>query len=129
MGNILIVISQTNPDPLYKQVTDQIRDAIAKGNLPANMRLPSIRNMADELNISAITIKRAYANLESEGYIITRSGMGSFVAEINRDQLKENGLSEIRTNLEKIVIKAAKFGISKDEIKAIIDNCEEARHE
>lgn len=126
MDNVLIVISQTNPDPLYKQVTDQIKDAIAKGNLAANTRLPSIRTMADELNISAITIKRAYADLENEGYIITRSGMGSFVANVNRERLKEEKLREIKSELDKLVISAAGFGITPDEIKSILNKCEES---
>ena len=68
---MFIVISPLNPDPMYKQVTDQIKDAIADGTLKPEAKLPSIREMSRELKISEITIKRAYADLENDGFIIT----------------------------------------------------------
>ena len=74
---MFIVISNQNPAPLYKQVTDQIIDAITDGTLKPEDKLPSIREVAGELKISEITVKRAYTDLEKEGYIFTRAGMGS----------------------------------------------------
>jgi GntR family transcriptional regulator len=117
---LFIVISPANPDPLYKQVTDQIKDAIAAGTLQPETRLPSIREMANELKISAITIKRAYSDLESEGFIFTRSGLGSFVADVNREKIRNEKLSEIRTDINKIIKTAEKFGISADDVVRII---------
>jgi GntR family transcriptional regulator len=113
---MFIVISPMNPDPMYKQVTDQIKDAIASGTLQPETKLPSIREMANELKISMITIKRAYADLESEGYILTRSGLGSFVADINREKLREEKLADIRSELAKILNVAARYDISADDI-------------
>lgn len=113
---MFIVIAPQNPDPMYKQVTDQIKDAIASGTLKPETKLPSIREMAKELKISMITIKRAYADLENEGYILTRSGLGSYVADINRDRLRDEKLAEIRTELIKILNAAARYDISAEDI-------------
>jgi GntR family transcriptional regulator len=113
---MFIVISPQNPDPMYKQVTDQIKDAIASGTLKPETKLPSIREMAKELKISMITIKRSYADLENEGYILTRSGLGSYVADINRDKLREEKLAEIRFEIKKILNAAARYDISADDI-------------
>jgi len=117
---MFIVISPLNPDPMYKQITDQIKDAIATGTLKPETKLPSIREMSKELNISMITIKRAYADLENEGLILTRSGMGSYIADINKDTLREEKLIEIRSELNKIRKTAAKFGISAEDIIQIV---------
>jgi GntR family transcriptional regulator len=113
---MFIVISPLNPDPMYKQVTDQIKDAIASGTLRPETKLPSIREMAKELKISMITIKRAYTDLENEGYILTRSGLGSFVADINWDKFREEKLAEIRFEITKILHAAARFDISTEDI-------------
>lgn len=119
---MFIVISPLNPDPLYKQVTDQIKDAIADGTLKPEDRLPSIREMARELKISEITIKRAYADLENESFILTRSGLGSFVADINKDKLRRERLEEIQREITKILRSSEKFDISaKDIIRLIRD--------
>jgi GntR family transcriptional regulator len=117
---MFIVVSPLNPDPMYKQVTDQIKDAIAGGILMPEEKLPSIREMTGELGISEITIKRAYSDLEQEGYIFTRSGLGSFVAEVNKEKLRKEKLAEIRQELKKILKSGEKFDISaEDIIKAI----------
>jgi len=118
---VFIVISAQNPDPMYKQVIDQIKDAIADGVLKPDDRLPSIREMAKELRISEITIKRAYMDLESEGFIITRAGLGSFVANINKDSLREGKLAEILQDLNRILKTAEKVGITPDEIVSLIE--------
>jgi len=119
-NKMFIVVSPLNPDPIYKQVTDQIKDAIAGGTLKPEDRLPSIREMTRELGISEITIKRAYSDLEQEGYIFTRSGLGSFIADFNLEKMKSEKLAEIRQELKKIINSGAKFGISADDIiKAI----------
>jgi GntR family transcriptional regulator len=113
---IFIVVSPLNPDPMYKQVTDQIKDAIASGMLKPEDKLPSIREMTKELGISEITIKRAYADLEHEAYIFTRSGLGSFVANVSKEKMKTEKLEEIRQELKKILKSGEKFDISADDI-------------
>ena len=76
--------------------------------------------MSRDLNISEITIKRAYADLESEGYILTRSGLGSYVADINLESLRREKLREIKKELRSIVKSAEKFGITEDDIIDLI---------
>ena len=117
---MFIVISPQNPDPLYKQVMDQVKDAIAGGGLKAGDKLPSIREMTRELGISEITIKRAYMDLETEGVILTRAGLGSFVADVNKAGLREEKLREIRQELRRIVASGRRFGIPPEEIAALI---------
>jgi GntR family transcriptional regulator len=114
---------------MYKQVTDQIKDAIAKGSLVPEAKLPSIREMAAELGISPITIKRAYSDLESEGFIVTRAGLGSFVADVNREKLRNDKAGEIREELRRIVQTAAAFGVSLAEIKTMVHDMKEEDHE
>jgi len=113
---VFVVLSPTHPDPMYKQVTDQIKDAIASGDLKPNDRLPSVRELSEALNVSAITIKRAYQDLETDGFILTRAGMGSFVAPVERDALRERKLAEVQQELRRLVQSSAKFGISASDI-------------
>jgi GntR family transcriptional regulator len=126
---VFIVLSPLNPDPMYKQVTDQIKDAIAIRILKQGDKLPSIRELSLELKISIITTKRAYSDLENEGYIITRPGLGSFVADINKDKLREEKLTEISDTLLKILITAEKFNINQADIFALFKEIEEKTDE
>ena len=113
---MFVVLSPTHPDPMYKQVTDQVKDAIASGDLKPNDRLPSVRELSEALNVSAITIKRAYQDLETEGFVLTRAGMGSFVAPVERDALRERKVAELQEEVRRLVRSSAKFGISADDI-------------
>jgi GntR family transcriptional regulator len=91
-----INISQTDPRPMYLQIMEQIRARIAAGDWAAGKELPSIRVLAAALNVSVITVKRAYLDLESAGVIVTRHGKGSFVADVNglAGELKAEELDE-----------------------------------
>ena len=102
-----INISQTDARPMYLQIMEQIRARIAAGEWPAGKELPSIRALAVALNVSVITIKRAYLDLENEGVIVTRHGKGSFVADVNglAGELQEERLAEH-------LIRAAEIGRS-----------------
>ncbi len=122
---MFIALSPSNPDPMYKQVTEQIKNAIAAGDLRPNDKLPSIRELAEALKISAITIKRAYLDLENEGYIFTRAGMGSFVAEIDRERLRSDKLAEFRTDLKRILGTGGKFGVTADDLVRLIHEIKE----
>jgi len=113
---VFVVLSPTHPDPMYKQVTDQIKDAIASADLKPNDRLPSVRELSEALNVSAITIKRAYQDLETEGFILTRAGLGSYVAPVQRDALRERKLAELQEELRRLVRSSSKFGISANDI-------------
>ena len=113
---MFVVLSPTHPDPMYKQVTDQIKDAIASADLKPNDRLPSVRELSEALNVSAITIKRAYQDLETEGFILTRAGLGSYVAPVEREALRERRLAELEEEIRRLVRSSAKFGISANDI-------------
>jgi GntR family transcriptional regulator len=91
-----INISQTDARPMYQQIMEQIRARIAAGDWASGRELPSIRALAAALNVSVITVKRAYLDLESDGVIVTRHGRGSFVADVNglAGDLQEEKLDE-----------------------------------
>lgn len=117
---MFITLSPASPDPMYKQITDQVRDAIAAGELAAGEKLPSVREMSEALHTSAITVKRAYFDLESEGCIINRAGLGSFVAQVEPGRLRQRKLEEFRNELTRIVRTGAKFNIGRDDLVQLI---------
>ncbi|HEX6396678.1 MAG TPA: GntR family transcriptional regulator [Steroidobacteraceae bacterium] len=112
-----IHISQTDPRPMYLQILEQIRARIAARDWPPGKELPSIRALAAGLNVSVITVKRAYLDLETEGVIVTRHGKGSFVADVNglAGELKEGQLAE---HLEQAAGIARLLGLTEDELAA-----------
>jgi GntR family transcriptional regulator len=112
-----IYISQTDARPMYLQIMEQIRARIAAGEWAAGKELPSIRALAASLNVSVITIKRAYLDLESEGVIVTRHGKGSFVADVNglAGELQDQKLDE---HLADAVTIARQIGLSEEELAA-----------
>ncbi len=122
---MFIVISQSDPAPMHRQVTDQVKDAIAKGTLKTGEKLPSIREMSKELKISPITIKRSYRDLEQEGYIVTRAGLGSFVADVDFGRLRSEKADEISGELGRIMKMAAGYGISATELGKILKGLQE----
>ena len=113
---MFVALSPGHPDPMYKQVTDQLKDAIASGDLKPNDRLPSVRELSEALDVSAITVKRAYADLETDGYILTRAGLGSFVVPVEADALRARKLAEMREELRRIVRGSARFGITVEDV-------------
>ncbi len=122
---MFIVLSPSSPDPMYKQVTDQIKNAIAAGDLRPNDRLPSLRELAEALKISIITIKRAYLDLESEGYILTRTGLGSFVADVDREKLRQEKLAEFKAALKGMLATGARFGVTARDVVQLVREVEE----
>jgi GntR family transcriptional regulator len=106
-------------------VTDQVKDAIARGTLKAGEKLPSIREMSRELGISPITVKRSYRDLEQEGYIVTRAGLGSFIAEVDFGRLRSEKVDEIAGELGRIIRMAAGYGISVAELGKILKRLQE----
>ena len=102
--------------PIYEQIVRQLREQILAGALPAGEALPSIRGLAKDLRVSVITTKRAYEELESEGWIFTLPGKGSFVAETRHEQQMETILAEIREHLRQARRLAAVCGIGEREL-------------
>lgn len=116
-----IVLSNSSDKPIYEQIATQIRDAVAAGELAAGEQLPSIRALAAQLRISAITTKRAYQDLETQGYVTTVPGKGCFVAEQNLDLLREERLRRVEASLARAVCDARACGLSDDELREMLD--------
>lgn len=124
-----ITLSANDPRPLYLQVIEQIKRRVAVGDLPAGAELPSIRQLASDLRVSVITIKRAYLELERDSVIVTRQGKGSFVGE-DVQIPRELQDREIRDHLDQAVSIAMMMGKSKAEMqRQIAEAYERARKE
>ena len=121
---MFIALSSENPDPMYRQVLDQIKDAIASGDLQTDELLPSIRELALALGVSVITIKRAYQDLESAGLIRTRRGLGSFVTAVDPERLRQEKLDEFQKELSRILARGQKFNISFKDVITLIEQIE-----
>ena len=122
-----IVIDNKSGKPIYDQIVSQIKAQIIGGTLSEDEMLPSIRNLAKDLRISVITTKRAYEELEREGFIYTVAAKGSFVAPKNTELIREERLIEIEARLEEILRLALPAGITSEEIKTILDSLTEER--
>lgn len=116
-----ILISNKSYVPIFEQIKNSIIDQIISGELCEDEVIPSIRSLAQDLRISVMTVKKAYDELENEGYIITRQGKGSFVATKNVFLSKELHQKEIESYISKIVDISKKYDISKEEILSIFD--------
>ena len=115
-----IIISNSSGVPIYEQIEEQIKSQILSGELTEGDALPSMRVLAKELKISIITTKRAYEDLERDGFIESITGKGSFVKGINSDIVRENMLFSIQELLEKAVDKAILCNVSHDELSDML---------
>ncbi len=115
-----IIISNSSGVPIYEQITRQIKGLISRGELREGEALPSMRLLAKELRISVITTKRAYEDLEREGYIETVMGKGSFVAPRNLELAREDTLRRVEEKLEEAVEIARSGGVSWEELNQIL---------
>ena len=115
-----IIISNASGKPIYEQITEQIKEQIMSGELNEGDPLPSMRALAQQLRISIITTKRAYEELEREGFIESFTGKGSFVAARNRELFREENLRQIEQSLTFAVEKAKLCGVSYEELSEII---------
>lgn len=115
-----IIISGDSAIPLYEQITRQLKEHILQGKLEQGSILPSIRALAKELRVSIITVKRAYEELEQEGFVETTPGKGTYVSMDNRERLREIRMSQIEEKLEEAVSSAKNIGMNlEDLIKCI----------
>lgn len=112
-----IIINNSSMVPIYEQIMDQIKTEIIKGELQPDTVLPSVRSLSKELKISALTVKKAYDNLEEEGFTITVHGKGTYVAATNKDLMREEQLKEVENDLEQAVLKGRRCGLSDEEIR------------
>ncbi|GEN34401.1 GntR family transcriptional regulator [Aneurinibacillus danicus] len=116
-----IIISNTSKEPIYQQIKNQMKQSILKGELEEGDALPSIRQLAKDLQISVITTKRAYEDLEKEGFIVSVVGKGSFVAGQNKDFLREKRLKAIEEKLAEVVGESKLVGISLEELGEMLE--------
>ncbi len=116
-----IFIDNKSGDPIYDQIYSQIKSQIISGALQENELLPSIRGLAKDLRISFITTKRAYEELEKEGFIYTLPAKGCYVAPKNVELIREENLKKIEQHIEEIVKLAASCNLSKDDIMEMVN--------
>ena len=116
-----LVITNSSDLPIYEQIASQLRDAILTGELEQGEKLPSIRALANDLRVSVITTKRAYTDLEAQGFIETVTGKGSFVAGGNLELLREQRRRTVEDLLAQALNAASAGGIGKDEVREMLD--------
>ena len=119
---MLIFIDTHSGVPIYDQIYTQIKALIIKGEVKENDMLPSIRSLAKELRISVITTKRAYDELEKEGYVYTVPAKGCFVAKRNTELIKEQSIMKLEEMISQVFAFARENGISRNELLEIINN-------
>jgi len=115
-----IIISNTSGEPIYQQIMYQIIAHINSGQLREGEMVPSIRQLAKDLRISVITTKRAYEDLEKEGYIISVPGKGSFVAPHNKERIKENQLKLLEEKLVEVIKDSRLLDLSLEELTELL---------
>lgn len=116
-----IIINTSSMVPIYEQIIDQIKTMIRKQELKQNDQLPSVRALSKELKISALTVKKAYDELEREGLTVTIHGKGSYVTAANTELMMEEQKKEVEQDLEQAILKGRRFGISDEDIKTLFE--------
>ncbi|MCI8341554.1 MAG: GntR family transcriptional regulator [Eggerthellaceae bacterium] len=116
-----IIVSNSSASPIYEQIAQQIKNAILAGELAEGTLLPSIRALANDLRISVITTKRAYAELEEAGFVSTVQGKGTFVSGGNLELLREERLRQVERLLEQAVADAEAAGVTAPELHEMLD--------
>ena len=119
-----IIINNSSMVPIYEQIIDQIKSAIIRGELQPLRRgtvLPSVRSLSKELKISALTVKKAYDNLEEEGFTVTVHGKGTYVAATNKNLMREEQLKEVEHDLEQAIMKGRRCGLNDEEIRNLFE--------
>lgn len=116
-----IIINSSSMVPIYEQTVEQIKALIISGELQENDNLPSVRTLSKELRISALTVKKAYDFLEQEGFTVTVHGKGTYVAKANKERMMEEYRKEIETELEEVIRKAKRYGLTQKEIWELME--------
>lgn len=116
-----IILSNTNDVPLYQQIKMQIKEAILKGEVEEGEVLPSIRNMANDLQVSVLTIRRVYDDLEKEGFIVRLPGIGTKVSQGNLELIKETKRKVLEEELAELVRNAKLLDMTKEDLFQFIE--------
>lgn len=115
-----MIINHSSMVPIYEQIMNQMRIKIARGELAADTMLPSVRGLANQLRISALTVKKAYDGLEAEGYVVTVHGKGTFVAQANPELLEEIQQAEVEDAFALALEKAKNCGLAAGQVRQIL---------
>lgn len=124
-----IQINNSSDDPIYLQIKNQIKAQIISGELKVGEQLPSIRFLAKELRVSMITAKRAFDELELDGFINSVQGKGNFVATQNKELIREEYLKRIESKLQEVVELSEIAGLSNDELVQMLKSYVEGKYE
>lgn len=116
-----LIINTSSMVPIYEQIVDQIKALIRNNELKEQDILPSVRTLSKELKISALTVKKAYDTLESEGFTVTVHGKGTYVAAANAELLLEEQKKELEADLERAIQKGRCCGISDEDIRSLFE--------
>lgn len=116
-----IIINHTSMQPIYEQIAERIKGMVMEGSLKEGEMLPSVRTMAKELKISALTVKKAYDFLEEEGFVVTVHGKGSFIAEHNQNLMMEERRKETEAALEQVIRRSRQGRLSDEEIRELFE--------
>lgn len=111
-----LIINNSSMQPIYEQIVEQMRAGIMEGTLKEGDMLPSVRSMAKDLRVSALTVKKAYDALEQEGFVVTVHGKGSFVACANQNLMLEEKKKEVEADFEAAIRKGRSCGMTKEEL-------------
>lgn len=115
-----IIISNNTEAPLYKQITDQIKDAILREELKEGELLPSIRSFASDLKVSVLTIRRVYSDLETEGFVKSQAGLGTFVSTGNLDLIRDAKYRLVEEQMKSMLRTAKQLNIERKEIEEML---------
>ena len=116
-----IIISNNSNVPLYQQIKDQIKDSILKEELAEGDSLPSIRTFANDLQVSVLTIRRVYNELESEGFVVSQAGLGTFVSTGNIELLQDAKRRLIENKMAELIQTAKSLQITKEDLNSMRD--------
>ncbi len=116
-----ILLSKSSDKPIYEQIKNQIKKSIIRGEMVEGESLPSMRELAKNLQVSVITTKRAYEDLEAEGYVTSFVGKGTYVAKQNVAVLKESKVTQIEENLSKIIRDSKMIDLSLEELQLLVE--------
>lgn len=116
-----IRLSMEDPQPMYRQIESQIRDLILGGHLPPGTKLPTIRALAVDLGCSVITTTRAYQDLETEGFLRTRQGMGTVVSEVPEEQLSAYRHEAVESAMKEAIQAGLRAGLEGEELREIVE--------
>ena len=111
-----IIINNSSMQPIYEQIVNQTKTSIMKGNMKEGQMLPSVRSLAKDLRISALTVKKAYDTLEEQGFIVTVHGKGSFVSCANQELMLEEKRKEVEYDIEMAIRKGRSCGMNNQEL-------------